>query len=105
MHEHFTKDWSKLHEKACEIVNASLSNDKEMHRLHTNQMMELLDELENRYGPSAIISDTRGDYSEDYSASLKHYIEALDLAVVEGNTEMIEEVKQSIVDLTIDNEE
>ncbi len=93
------KDWGRVHQKACDIANASESDDTGMITVHTKSMMEILDELEAKYGPRSQILATRADYLEDVSERRSLYLRALDLARIAQDPKEIELITDSIQQL------
>jgi hypothetical protein len=93
------QDWERVMEKACEIANATRSEEDAMFGVHVEGMMSLLDELEAKYGPQFQILATRADYLEDYSERQSLYQQALDLAKKSHDTKEIEEIMDSIKQL------
>ena len=60
-------DWERVLEKACDIANATETEDDPMYEIHLEAMITLLDELESRYGRQSRILATRADYLESAS--------------------------------------
>jgi hypothetical protein len=60
-------DWKRVLEKACDIANATETEDDPMYEVYREAMMTLLDELESRYGRQSRILATRADYLESAS--------------------------------------
>src|SRR5215471_9191702 len=57
-----TQDWDRVHELALEVVNASGEGDDAMSDSATLRLRELLDELQEKYGPLPSLLATRADY-------------------------------------------
>jgi hypothetical protein len=70
-----TKDWDQVHELAVEIVNASAVEDETAGKVAYRRLMELLDQLQMKYGPLPSLLATRGDYAQDPSER-EYWLEA-----------------------------
>jgi hypothetical protein len=46
-----TEDWDRVHELSLEVVNYSAVGEEEASDQASNQLRELLDELQEKYGP------------------------------------------------------
>jgi len=92
-------DWERVLEKACDIANATETEDDPMYEVHLEGMMTLLDELESQHGCQSRILATRADYLENTSDRRALYEQALDVAVKDGGTEEIEEIQDSLEQL------
>lgn len=94
--------WSRVHQKACDIVNASAIGDDLMASIHREQMFEILGELEAEFGPHPEFYDTRADYLTDPAEQMRLYRKALALARVKNDTQVIGEILESIAYLQED---
>lgn len=88
--------WARVHEKACEIVNASAVDDHVMSSIYRDQLMAILDELEQQFGPHPEFYDTRADFLDDPVERMRLYQKALRLARARNDEEVIAEVLESI---------
>jgi hypothetical protein len=59
-----TADWDQVHELAVEIVNASAEGDDAASDSASIRLRELLDQLQQKYGPLPSLLATRADYAE-----------------------------------------
>ncbi len=50
-------------EKACDIANATRTDDDPTYEIHRQRMLQILDEMEAEFGPHPEILDTRADYT------------------------------------------
>ena len=91
--------WARVHQKACDIANASLMEDEIMGRVQTMGMKEVLDELEEKFGVHPAILATRADYVDDPAERLRLFTEALALARENGDEFEVEEILDSLRDL------
>jgi hypothetical protein len=57
-----TDDWDRVHELALEVVNASAEGEDAASRSAALRLRELLDELQEKYGPLPSLLATRADY-------------------------------------------
>ena len=60
-----TEDWDRVHALALEIVNTSADDDEAASDAASLRLRELLDELQEKYGPLPSLLATRGDYGSD----------------------------------------
>lgn len=72
--------WSEVHQKACDIANASMMNDGVLVSSHTAAMFDILHALETKFGRQPAIIATRADYVEDIDSKRQLFAEALALA-------------------------
>src|SRR5690606_16221249 len=72
-----TEDWNRVHDAACEIVNASSMDDPVLCDHHTSKLFEILHELECQYGRIPSILSTRADFSDDPHVAIPLLEEAL----------------------------
>ncbi len=96
------QDWERVVAKACDIANATISDQDPMCAVHVEGMMRLLDELEVKYGPQSRILATRADYLDSFSERRSLYEQALELARDAHDTEEIEEIMDSINQLGVE---
>lgn len=94
--------WDRVLEKACDVANATQTDDDSMFDVYCRQMHYLLDELEAEFGPQSRILDTRADYVEDPVERRRLCTKALELARERNDQEEIEIVLQSLRDLDED---
>ena len=59
-----TEDWDRVHELALEVVNLSAEDDEAGSDAAKIQLRELLDDLQEKYGPLPSLLATRADYVE-----------------------------------------
>jgi len=57
--------WDRVIEKACDVANATDTDDDPMYEVHRLGMLEILAELEDEFGAHPEILDTRADYIDD----------------------------------------
>lgn len=91
--------WNRVHEKACDVVNATRADNDPMYHVYREQMLDLLDELESEFGTQSRILDTRADYICDPIERRRLCRWALELAIVQNDQEEIEVILQSLRDL------
>ena len=96
--------WALVHEKACDIVNASSNEDDVMTAVHTGHLMEILDDLVREDGPHAVFYDTRADFLDDPNERRRLYRRALELAREQQNEEVAAEVIESMAQLQNETE-
>lgn len=94
--------WSRVHEKACDIVNASTIDDVVMVSVFTDQLMVILDELEVEFGPHPEFYDTRADFLDDPDERMRLYRRALKLAREKNDEGVTEEILESMKTLQED---
>ncbi len=88
--------WAHVHEKALEIVNATMRDDEIMAGVYVEQMMEVLDGLEDEFGRHAMLVSTRADFLEDDQERRALYEVALILAKEQGHHEEVELILDSL---------
>jgi hypothetical protein len=59
-----TEDWDRVHELALEVVNSSAEGDDSASGAASLRLRELLDHLQEKYGPLPSLLATRADYVE-----------------------------------------
>ena len=91
--------WDRVIEKACDVANATRTEDNPMYDVYREQMLELLDELEAEFGMQSRILDTRADYIDDPLERRRLCTKALELARAQNDQDEIELVLHSLHDL------
>jgi len=92
-------DWDRVHELACEIVNATSINDEILSDSKHQSLFYVFDDLESRYGRHPSIIATRGDFTEDPNEALALFQQALELARFYDDKAEEEEILDSIKNL------
>ncbi len=72
--------WSDVHQKACDIANASMMDDDVLVASHRAAMFDILDTLQRDFGRQPAILATRADYVEDTDLKRQLFADALALA-------------------------
>lgn len=90
--------WDRVIEKACDVANATETDDDPMYEVHREQMLEILDDLEEGFGVQSVTLDTRADYLDDPLERRCLYMRALELARDENDPDQVEVVLQSLRD-------
>ena len=72
--------WSEVHQKACDIANASMMEDDVLVASHRAAMFDILDALERDFGCQPTIIATRADYVENIDERRQLFADALALA-------------------------
>ncbi|MGV3662666.1 MAG: hypothetical protein ACO1TE_20955 [Prosthecobacter sp.] len=88
--------WSAVHQKACDIVNASLMEDEVLMASGQAAMLDILDALEAQFGRQTAVLATRADYVEGADARRQLLEEALVLAREQGDGFEVEEILDSL---------
>ena len=91
--------WDRVIHKACDVANASVMEDEPMCEVYSEQMLEILDDLEEEFGVQSLILHTRADYLDDPLERRRLYMKALELAREEKDPDQVEVVLQSLRDL------
>ena len=89
-------DWDRVQEVACEFANAVIMEDVVLSESKRESVMDLLDELEIKYGERARITATRGDFLENPHEAEKCFERALELSRAENDPEEEFEILDSI---------
>ena len=92
-------DWDAVHQMACDVANASLMEDDVLLASRNTAMLDLLGDLQKKYGDHPSILATTGDYLDDPTDRRKQYLKALAIARAQGNDSEIEEIENSLSDL------
>ena len=93
------KEWSEVHQIACDVANAALMDDDVLVAHHQGRMLELLDYLDATYGSNASLIATRADYTDDVIERRRLYERALGPARRSGDTTEEAEILESLADL------
>lgn len=94
--------WDRVIEKACDVANATRTDDDPMYDVYREQMLEILDELEAEFGTQSRILGTRADYIDDPLERRRLCTRALELAREQKDQDEIEIVLQSLSELEED---
>ena len=89
-------DWDRVLQLACDIVNASSTDDEILTESKRESLFRVLDELEAKYGKHPSIIATRGDFSANRNEALLFFQEALELARFYDDRDEEEEILDSI---------
>jgi hypothetical protein len=73
-------DWDRVHQLALDIVNASSLDDAPVGARAKGELLALLDELQERYGPLPSILATRADYLDDPRQQEQQLLDAYRIA-------------------------
>ena len=93
------EDWDRIHELACEVVNATLNEDEILSESRNETLLAALRELKEKYGKHPSILATIGDFTEEKEERMKIYSRALERAKEMNFEEEIFEITESIQDL------
>lgn len=74
-------EWDLVHELACDIANAALAEDDELHLSKVETLLVFLDELLLQYGEHPSLLATKADYIDDPLEKVKLYKRALKVAL------------------------
>jgi len=86
-HRVLKSDWLSVVDAACEVTNAVMMEDPVLSASKRVSLMDLLDELQRKYGERAVITATRGDFLEDPVEAKICLERALDLARADGDSQ------------------
>ena len=92
-------DWDTVHQMACDVANASLLEDDVLRASRNTAMLDLLGNLQKKYGDHPSILATIGDYLDDPADRRRQYTKALSIAKAQGKQYEIEEIEDSLKDL------
>lgn len=95
-------DWDRVHELACEIVNAFSVNDDVLAASKREALMSVLQELELKYGPCSTITATVADFTEEEGERSRLYQKALRQVKAEGDAEGERLILESIAEMSGD---
>ncbi|HEY5892303.1 MAG TPA: hypothetical protein VIT91_03640 [Chthoniobacterales bacterium] len=94
-------DWDRVHQAACDIVNAYTMGDEILGQSKRERLFDVLDELEEKYGEHPSIIATRGDFSENRDEAMACFQKALKLARFYGDKEEEAGILDSIENLEL----
>jgi hypothetical protein len=93
-----TEDWNAVHELVLSIANAEAEAEE---NIFTNQLLQVLDELEGRYGALPSILATRADYVSDVSEQAVLFKQAYALAESSNDIRNLKLISHSLAELYI----
>ena len=93
--------WSEVHQKACDLANASMMDDYVLVASHRVAMFNILDDLEREFGRQPATIATRADYVEDIDLKRQLLADALALARELGDKAEEAEILNSIHTLNL----
>jgi hypothetical protein len=92
------EDRSRVHDAALEVVSKTDPDDLEA----TRHLLDVLDELEVRYGRLPGLVATRADYVGDEGEREALYLEAFDLALARSDVKNLSFIAHSLAQLYIE---
>ena len=99
-----TEDWDRVHELALEVVNASAEGEEAASEAATLRLRELLDELQQKYGPLPSLLATRADYISDGPQERDYWLAAAyEQAEKLGDTRNLVWIAASLATLHVDD--
>ena len=93
-----TEDWNAVHELVLNIANAEAEAEE---NIFTNQLLQLLNELEERYGILPSILATRADYVSDVNEQAMLFRQAYALAEAMNDKKNLKLISHSLAELYI----
>jgi hypothetical protein len=99
-----TEDWDRVHELAVEIVNLSAESDAAASDQASRRLVELLDDLQEKYGPLPSLLATRADYLDRFEDREYWYLAAYRLAAERGDLKNLESISESLASLYVENQ-
>lgn len=93
-----TEDWNAVHELVLNIVNAEAEAEE---NIFTNQLLQFLDELEEKYGVLPSILATRADYVSDVNEQAMLFRQAYALAEASNDKNNLTLISHSLAELYI----
>lgn len=88
--------WGRVIEKACDVANATRTDNDPMFEVYREQMRDILDDLEAEFGLHSEILDTRADYTDDPQERRRLCMRALELAREKMDQDEIETILESL---------
>ena len=89
------EDWDRVHQLACDVVNASGAEDDVLTELRTGEMLALLEKLRGVYGDHPSILATIGDFLDEGPRRRAMYDFALKAAIEQKNVDEVKEIRES----------
>ena len=97
-----TEDWDRVHQLAVDIVNASSDGDPAASESAGVRLRELLDELQEKYGPLPSLLATRADYVEGHDEQEYWLMAAYEQAVKLGDPKNLVWVASSLAEFHLE---
>ena len=98
-----TEDWDRVHQLAIDIVNASSEGDPAASESAAVRLRELLDELQEKYGPLPSLLATRADYLEAHDEQEYWLMAAYEQAVKLGDPKNLVWIASSLAGLHLED--
>lgn len=98
-----TEDWDRVHELAVEVVNWSAEGDIPASHRASLRLVELLDDLQEKYGPLPSLLATRADYLDGFEEREYWYLAAYRQADARGDAKNLESISESLASLYVEN--
>jgi hypothetical protein len=99
-----TEDWDRVHELALEVVNASAEGEDARSQSAAVRLRELLDELQEKYGPLPSLLATRADYVSDAPEERDYWLTAAyEQAERRGDMKNLVWISASLATLHVDD--
>ena len=89
-------DWDMVRQMAVDVANAAIMDDKVLMDSRNVAILDLLSELQKKYGDHPSLIATIGDYLDDPIDRRKQYEKALAIAKKQHYQEEIEEIEDSL---------
>ena len=89
-------EWDQVHQKACDIANATMMEDDVLAGSHQVAMHQMLDDLERAHGVQPATLATRADYTDDIAEQRALFDRALIMARQRGETDEEMEILDSL---------
>jgi hypothetical protein len=94
-----TEDWDRVHELALEVVNSSGEGDIPASEQASRHLVELLDDLQEKYGPLPSLLATRADYLDRFEDREYWYLAAYKQAAERGEAKNLVSISESLASL------
>lgn len=95
------EDWNKVVETSGAIIDASLMDDEVLLQFATQNLFDVLDALEQKYGPLPSLTSTRADFTEDTQEGQRLLELAYQQAIVLDDRSNLLLICQSLAELMI----
>lgn len=96
------EDWTAVSEAARHVVNATFAEDEILRASKLIDLLEVLDDLQAKYGTHPILLETEADFINDDNERVSLYLQAIELATTHNLPTL--SIRLSLAGLLVDLE-
>lgn len=97
-------DWQRVAERAHAVIEASTIHDETLVQHRTQELFDVLDELEEQYGRLPSLTATRADFTDDCPEKLRLLRQAYDDATTRGDGTNLLYISTSLAEHFMDDD-